>query len=198
MKSIHSFQQRLAKTFRHWEDREYQAALKVVDALLTECPANGQLHILWASLVLLQEETEHTLDEARSALQRAVALEKDSPAGSIELGHFLDAVEDNPQAALKSFGEGIAAARRWLIAGLVGQAKALLQLDKREAALKCLMEAVYLLNMDSATAKDKATSAGVDLLMAETSGGFFALQRKESLPRQITDLFQELMSNRPV
>ena len=65
-------------------------------------------------------------------------------AAAIELGHFLDNVEDDPAAAAKAFGQGITAARHLLIEGLLGQAKSLIQLDKREEAVRCLVEAHQL------------------------------------------------------
>ena len=53
-----------------------------------------------------------------------------------ELGHFLDGVDDDPRAASKAYADGVAAARRLLIEGLIGQAKALLlrQIGKRFAS----------------------------------------------------------------
>ena len=104
-------------------------------------PGNSYLHILWASLVQLQESPAHSLEEAKQALQQAIDLDRSSPAGPIELGHFLDAVEDDPLAASKAFAEGAALARKLLIEGLIGEAKALLQLDNKQAAMQACLPA---------------------------------------------------------
>ena len=85
-----------------------------------------------------------------------MVLQKEYPAGHIELGHYLDAVDDNPEEAVKAFAEGVNAARGFLIDGLLGQATALVQLGKRELALKCVMESVYLLNSAHAAEEDNA------------------------------------------
>ncbi len=153
MMSVHTFEQRLAKIHREWGAERYDVALRAVENLLKDFPGNSNLHIFWANLVQLQDKPRHSLDEARKALEKAAVFDMDSPSGAIELGHFLDAVVDDPQSASKAFSEGITAARRLLIDGLLGQAGALMQLGRREEALKCLMEALYLSNNEQSSAK---------------------------------------------
>jgi tetratricopeptide (TPR) repeat protein len=157
MTSIRSFQQRLSRVLRRWQAKQYDAALSDVEELLQAWPGNAQLCILWANLVQLQEDPTRSLEEAKQMLQQAIELDKNSPAGAVELGYFLDAVEDNPQAASKAFAEGIRSARRLLIDGLLGQARALLQLDKREEAFKCLTEAQYLAPLHHPSEAGKAS-----------------------------------------
>ena len=140
MSNLRGFEQKLSMVSRLWEEEDYDAALTEVESLLKIWPGNAHLHILWASLVQLQENPKHDLDEAKLALQQAVELDKGSPAAAIELGHFLDNVEDDPRTASKAYAEGTAAARRLLIEGLIGQAKAFRQLGKREEFLRRLME----------------------------------------------------------
>ena len=149
MSSMRSFKQKLSTVFRRWDEKKYDTALGEVEALLKAWPGNSQLHVLWASLVQLQEDPKHRLEEVKQALQYALDLDKSSPAAAMELGHFLDAVEDDPQAASKVYAEAVGQARGLLIEGLIGQAQALLQLDKRDEARKCLMELLYLTNTAS-------------------------------------------------
>jgi tetratricopeptide (TPR) repeat protein len=194
--STPTFKQRLGKVLRQWGAGQYDVTLREVEKLLEAMPGNAQLHILWASLVQLQEKPTHRLDEAKKALQRADALDKNSPAAALELGHYLDGVEDDPQAASKAFSEGILTARRLLIDGLLGQARALLQLDKREDALKCLMEALYLANMDSSPARGKSADAAPDVLLRDPTGSVLAIQLKGPFAVKIEDLLQELFPKR--
>ncbi len=140
MSNLRGFKQKLSIVSRLWQEANYDAALAEVEAMLKTWPGNAHLHVLWASLVQLQEDAKHGLDEARQALQQAVELDRGSPAAAIELGHYLDNVEDDPQAALKAYAEGVTAARRLLIEGLIGQAKAFRQLEKREEFRRCLLE----------------------------------------------------------
>jgi predicted Zn-dependent protease len=136
-----------------WADAKYDRALERVEELRRTWPGNAHLHVLAAQLVQLAEEPTQTLDDAKRTLQQAVELDKGSPVAAIELGHFLDNVEDDPTAAAKTFALGVAAAKHALIDGLLGQAKSLLQLDKREDALRCLVEAFRLADEDRSAKK---------------------------------------------
>src|SRR5258708_36062118 len=99
MSNTRALRQKLATVSRLWDKGDYDSAHAEVESLLKTWPGNAHLHILWASLVQLQEDPKYSLDEAKQALQQAVELDNDSPAGAIELGHFLDNVEDDLQAA---------------------------------------------------------------------------------------------------
>ena len=144
MTGTNSFAKGLSEALSLWEAGEYDRALRKVEGLRKNWPGSAPLLVLWARLVQLADEPAHSLNDAKRALQQAVELDKHSPAAAIELGHFLDNVEDDPQAAAKAFAQGVAAARLALIDGLLGQAKSLLQLDKREDAVRCLVEALRL------------------------------------------------------
>ena len=111
MNQVRSLKQKLANIQALIAEKAYDAALGQLEEMLVRWPGNPRLHILWATLVQLQETPAHTLDEAKHALQAAAALDESSPAAGIELGHFLDAVEDNPQAAAKAFSETVHTAR---------------------------------------------------------------------------------------
>lgn len=148
MNTLRAFKQRLSLALRLWEERQYDKALAEVETLLTTWHGNPQLHVLRASLLQLQEEPQYELEEAKQSLQQAIELDKGSPAAAIELGHFLDNVEDDPQGAVKAYADGVAAARHLLIDGLLGQAKAYRQLEKREAFFRCLQEVLTLARFD--------------------------------------------------
>lgn len=162
MSNPRGFKQKLAAVSRHWDGKDYEAALAEVEAMLDNWPGNAHLHLLWASLLQLQEHPTHDLAAAKQALQQAVELDKGSPAAAVELGHYLDNVEDDPQAAAKAYAEGVASARQLLIDGLIGQAKAYRQLEKREEFLRCLMEAMQLTQFDTGAKRAKADRPGTE------------------------------------
>ncbi len=147
--SPRSFKQKLSHVHKLWEDEQYDEAVAKTEELRTACPGNANLLVIWASLVQLQEEPTHSLEEVRHALEQAVEFDEQSPAAAIELGRFLDSVEDNPQAASKIYADAVTSARRLLMDGLLAQARAFLQLDKQTEAISCLIEALHLTQMDS-------------------------------------------------
>ena len=155
MSSLRAFKQKLATISRLREKKQYDAALSEIEDALKVWPGNAHLHLLWAGLVQLQENPKHSLDEAKQALQRASELDKSSAAGAIELGYFLDNVDDNPAAASRAFSEGVTAARQLLIDGLIGQAKACLQLNKRKDARRCLLEVLHLMDFEPGARRGK-------------------------------------------
>jgi predicted Zn-dependent protease len=85
-----AFKRKLSIVSRLWEVKDYDKALAEVESLLATWPGNAHLHVLQASLVQLQEDPKQDLAEVKMLLQRAVELDKGSPAAAIELGHFLD------------------------------------------------------------------------------------------------------------
>jgi predicted Zn-dependent protease len=153
MNGVGAFTKGLSDVMALWKDRKYDRALKRVDELRKTWPGSPQLHVMWADLVQLQEETTHTLEDARRALQQAVELDKQSPAAAIVLGSFLDNVEDDPEAAAKVFAQAVAAARHHLIEGLLGQARSLTQLERGEEAVRCLVEAHRLADAEPTSRK---------------------------------------------
>jgi tetratricopeptide (TPR) repeat protein len=195
MSNLRGFKQKLATVSRLWEEKDYDTAFAEVESLLKVWPGNAHLHILWARLVQLQEDPKHNLDEARRALQQAAELDKDFPAGAIELGYFLDNVEDNPQAASKAFAEGIPPARQLLIEGLIGQARALLQLDKREEFLRCLSEVLHLARFEAGSKRSKAEDSGADIFES-LIGHFHAIQLKGPYAERIQELLGEAVAHR--
>jgi hypothetical protein len=196
MSNLRGFKQKLSSVSRLWEEKEYDAALAQIESLLETWPGNAHLHILWASLVQLQENPKHSLDEVREALQQAMELDKSSPAAAIELGHFLDNVKDDPQAAAKAFAEGVATARQQLIEGLIGQAKALLQINKRDEFLRCLLEVLHLTRFETGSKRSKGDETGADIIFESATGQFHAVQLKGPYAAQIQELLSEAMTKR--
>jgi hypothetical protein len=196
MSSLRGFKQKLATVSRLWEDKDYDTALAEVESLLQTWPGNAHLHIIWASLVQLQEEPQHELQEAKQALQQAVELDRGSAAAAIELGHFLDNVDDDPQAAAKTYAQGVAAARQLLLDGLIGQAKALRQLNKRQEFLRCLVEVLHLARSETDDKRTKAEVPGPEVLFESATGHFHFLQLKGPHAEQIQDLLSEWQTNR--
>jgi hypothetical protein len=147
--------------------------------------------------VQLQEEPTYDLADAKQSLQRAIELDRDSPTAAIELGHFLDNVEDDPQAAVKAYAEGVAAARHLLIDGLIGQAKAYRQLGKKEDVLRCLVEILQLAQFDSGARRSKAGEPGADILVQSSPGHAFVVQLKGPYAEEVQELLGELVGDQP-
>jgi len=156
MNNQKAYKQGLAAVSRFWEYNDFPAALTKIEEMRGTWPGNSHLWILWASAVQLQEDTAHSLDDAKRALQVACEFDKTSPAGPIELGYFLDTVEDDPAAGAESFAAGAALARQLLCEALIGQAKTLLQLGKREDSLACLLEFLQVADHETKSKRHKA------------------------------------------
>jgi hypothetical protein len=194
MSNLRAFKQKLATVSRRWQEQAYDAALAEVEALLKTWPGNAHLHILWASLVQLQEGPSHELTEVKRALQEAIELDRGSPAAAIELGHFFDNVDDDPHAAAKAYADGVASARQLLIAGLIGQAKAYRQLENRDAFLRCVLEVLYLVRFQPDARKGRGDS-GTDLLFKSSAGPVLTMELKGPYADQIQELLGDLVAN---
>jgi tetratricopeptide (TPR) repeat protein len=179
-----------------WDEADYDKALAEVESLLEAWPGNAHLHVLRASLVQLQENPKYDLDEAKQALQQAVELDKGSPAAAIELGHFLDNVEDDPQAASKAYANGVTTARRLLIDGLIGQAKAYRQLNKKEDFFRCLLEVLHLYHFDTSSKRNKAEEPGADVILHSPTGPVYVIQVKGPYAEEVQELLNELVADR--
>jgi tetratricopeptide (TPR) repeat protein len=195
MNGTRAFKQKLSKIARLREAGDYDSALAAADELLKSWPGNQQLYILWASLVQLQDRPTHSLDEAKRALQFAADVD-DSADGLIELGYFLDAVEDDPKAASRAFSKAASTARRQLIDALLGQARALLQLGKRDEALRCVLEALYLAEVGTAARNGKSTDRTPDILLRDPTGRILGFQLKGPFASKFEDLVKDLLLTR--
>ena len=196
MNSIRAFKQKLATVSRLWEANDYDAALAEVDQMLEKWPGNAHLHVLWSGLVQLQDDPKHSLDDAKEALHQAIGLDKNSPVGAIELGHFLDAIEDDPRAAVKAYSDGVAMARHLLIEGLMGQAKALLQLEKKDEARQCMWEVLHETQFEPGAERNKSDQTTPDILFGSPTGRVYGVQLKGPFADQIEELLSELFASR--
>jgi tetratricopeptide (TPR) repeat protein len=196
MSGVRDFKQNVSSVMRLWGEEKYAEALAEVERLLRGWPGNARLHILRASLVQLQGDPEHGLDEVKQDLRRAIDLDKESPAGPIELGHFLDAVEDDPRSASRAYAEGVTAARRLLIDGLIGQAKALQQLGKRKELFQCLSELLHLMNFEPGSKVGKAEGHSPDVIYVSSANRVFAVQAKGPHAEQLEEILEEVRSDR--
>lgn len=196
MTNTQALKRGLASAARHYEEGRYDDALAVVERLMKDWPGNARLYVLWGRLVQLQDESAHGLDDVKAALRNAADVDPGSPAGPIELGYYLDAVEDDPRAAAKAFSEGVQAARRLLIDGLVGQARALLQLDKRKEAMQCVIEALSLANLAFPPA-GKAADTAPDVIIRDPGGPVHAFQLKGPFAARIEEVLHDLLGERP-
>jgi tetratricopeptide (TPR) repeat protein len=144
MKSTSSLQRGLAQVRRDWRAGHYEQALAEVERLLEAWPNLPPLLTMRGNLIQLLESPSASLDDARDALQRAVDLDPGAPAAWLELGHFLDAVDDDPAKAAQCFDKTIELTQRLLLEGLLAKARALSQQDKKPEALACLRQAYVL------------------------------------------------------
>lgn len=145
MKSVRHLKQGLSRVRRAWLDKQYARAFREVNRLRREWLDNPHLGVLWADLIQLQETDEGpSLEEAKAAYERAVALDPESPEPLIELGHCLNAVMDDTKAASKCFAKAIDLSKRLLGEALLGQADALTELGRHQEAFDCLVEARWL------------------------------------------------------
>jgi len=135
---------------------------------------------LKAELIQLQDRSPYSLADAKKALKDAVALDSDSPAGRIEPGHFLDAMEDDPKEAARAFSSAAAQARRSLIEALLARASALVQLERQEEARNCLLEALSLMAHDDSTKNGRSKGARDADLLGSDAG------RVEELLQQVS------------
>ncbi len=193
---MRSFKHKLSNVFRLWNDKDYDTALDEVESLLNAWPGNARLHVLWASLVQLQDNPKHSLEAVKRALQQAIDLDEASPAGAMELGHFLDEVQDDPRAAAKMYAEAVAQARRLLIEGLIAQAKTLLQLDKKKETMKCLLELLSLTKTGSSSKRPKSERAAPDIIFRSPMGQVSTFQLNGPYAAQIEELVNEVLVNR--
>lgn len=170
---------------------DYDTAFREVEALLKSVPGNSRLHVLRAELIQLQDDPTASLDDAKRSLEDAIAFDDSSPAAAIELGHFLDAVEDDPKSASKVYSKAIAQARSLLIEALLGQARALLQLDKQDEAVHCVAELVRLSKDAPVTKRGKAAGAP-GIIVRSSDGQVSMLDMEGPYAGQIQDLIKEV------
>ncbi len=185
-----TFKKSLAGVQSRRSQGDYDTALNAVEVSLKTWPGNARLHLLRAELIQLQDAPSASLEDAKQSLEEAIMLDDSSPAAAIELGNFLDAVEDDPKAALKIYSKAITQASRLLFEALVGQAKALLQLEKQDEALQCVAQLVRLSEDASLTKRSKA--AGMPgIILRSADGQVSMLDMEGPYTARIEELIKE-------
>lgn len=145
MKHSSSYKRTVLKIQKQCDSGKYSQALKLADDLLRDWPDQPQLLVLRGRLIQLQESPSGpTLDDAKSAFERAIDLDPESPAALIELGHYFYAVEDDSKRAAQCFEQAVHLTKQLLKDALMGQAKALSDLNHDQEALDCLIETYWL------------------------------------------------------
>lgn len=211
MKSA-SLKKRLSAISRLYERQKYDEALAEVDRLLDQWPGNSHLYVLKGILIQLQENGEHELAEAKKALELATELDPDCPHAWIELGHFLNNVEDDPSGAAKAYTRGIEAARNLLLDGLIGQANVFRQLGRDEDFKQHLLEILLLDYFGAMSGETNLNRHQTELLLAQNATRIQALhlnggtllsvlatrakkQRRGPWAEQIEDLLREFTTS---
>jgi tetratricopeptide (TPR) repeat protein len=162
MKSATSLQRDLEKIRRLCDRESYNRAFSAINQLREQWPDNPEVLVLWANLLQLQEEdTGPPLEEAKKALQKAASLDEQNPMPWNELGQYVFVVEDDAKSACAYFAKAIALSRKYLTEALVNQAKALMEKDRKDEAMACLIEAYNLNGHDS---RQNNGRSGADIL----------------------------------
>ena len=94
---------RLAAMRRAIVDKNYEQALQIGRAEMERGCDSSDLLLLLAAAGQLSEGTSCSLDDVRGWLEQATQLNPDNADAWMELGHFLDAVADQPQLAVSAF-----------------------------------------------------------------------------------------------
>lgn len=171
MKAPKSLKRGLEEVRRECLAGKQDRALERSNQLLQIWPDNPRLLILWARLVQMQDgDDAPPLEEAKTALRRSVELDPESPAGWLELGHFLNAVEDDAQEANQCFAKAAALSRQFLKEALLGQAQTLTDLQRPADALACVAEAYWLQTRNGKPERSQAEQEILDRLKEVTQG----------------------------
>jgi tetratricopeptide (TPR) repeat protein len=101
--SVVSHHDRLAAMRRAIAEQDYEHALQIGRAEMERGCDSSDLLLLLATAGQLSEGTSCSLDDVRGWLEQATQLNPDNAEAWMELGHFLDAVADQPQLAVSAF-----------------------------------------------------------------------------------------------
>ncbi|MFO0928484.1 MAG: hypothetical protein U0736_15915 [Gemmataceae bacterium] len=112
MSDAGGFEQKLDKVSRLWEKQRYDAALAEVEGMLRTRPGNAACTSSGRAWCNLREPRPPSRRRRDRRQGQAVELDLDRRRRRSSWVHYLDNVEDDPQAAAKSYADGVAAARR--------------------------------------------------------------------------------------
>ncbi|MEW6608953.1 MAG: hypothetical protein AB1414_16155 [bacterium] len=129
------------------KQEDFRKSLKEVQHLLTEFPYLTPLLVLKGELIQLLDEEDSNqwkLEDAKEALEQAVAIDEKSIDALLELAFYSYAVEDNNEIALHLFEKSINMSRKFLEEAYGGKCKCLFETNRKEEALKCVKEALRI------------------------------------------------------
>lgn len=101
--NIGSYLDRLAAMRTAIAEKNYEQALQIGRAEMDRGCDSSDLLLLLATAGQLSEGDSCSLDDVHGWLERATQLNPDNAEAWMELGHFLDAVADQPQLAVSAF-----------------------------------------------------------------------------------------------
>jgi hypothetical protein len=101
-------------------EKDYSGALRLGRSELEHGRDSSQLLVLMATAGLLGDGEQCSLDEVREWLERAVKYAPQDVDAQLELGHFLDAVADEPRLAIPIFKAALGKAIEFLETALDG------------------------------------------------------------------------------
>ena len=99
-------------------------------------------------------------------------------------------------ASVSRLWEARELARQLLTDGLIGEAKALLQLERKEEALRCLMEVLQLMQFHPRPKRQRSEPAMPDIVSRSSSGGVWVVEIKGPLTERVEELLNQLISSR--
>jgi tetratricopeptide (TPR) repeat protein len=118
--SVVSHHDRIVAMRRAIADKNYEQALQIGRAEMERGRDSSEVLLLLATAGQLSEGNSCSLDDVREWLERATELSPDNAEAWMELGHFLDAVADQPQLAVFAFERALEKSVAVLEATLVG------------------------------------------------------------------------------
>jgi hypothetical protein len=100
--------------------KNYESALQMGRSELERGCGSSDLFLLMATAGQLSDGNSCSLDEVRGWLEQATITSPDNLEAWLELGHFLDAVADEPQLAASAFARALEKSVAFLEATLDG------------------------------------------------------------------------------
>lgn len=142
---------------------EYSKILKEVELLLDEFPYITSLLVLKSVLIQALDDEESIklwkLKDAKEALEQAVKIDEKSIEALNELAFYIYAVEDDSEKALVFFERSINYCKEFLEEAYSGKIKCLVEVGKKDEALKCIEEA-FRIFPDSQELKQLSSELG--------------------------------------
>lgn len=161
--NLQSFLERLSELDELHARREYEAAYDLVVDLLGQQPHSADLLVKRAKLEQLLDRDEPgggvSLESVRAHLEAAHLLQPRAVEPLLELGHLAYAVEDDPEAGLRSFEAARESAESALREALLGKIKCLIEVGEPTLALAEIEAAAACFDSDSDFEELKAAAS---------------------------------------